>query len=161
MLSLFNPWVMFCIIFAVGAAGTGGYTKGIEAEQNRQKLIIAALNEEARQKEKSLAETINMTATQLLKARNEAKLISQKRNADIESGALRMRIPIKAASSTVSTCGDTTPAAGNSTQATAELDPKTLRDLIAITDQGDANTRQLNACIDAYNQLYQTLKAKK
>jgi len=160
-MSVFNPWVMFCIIFAVGAAGTGGYTKGVHSEQDRQKLIIAALNEEARQKEKALVAAVNTTATQLTKAQNESRLLSQKRNADIESGVLRMRIPIKAASSTVPTCGDTTAPTGNSTQATAELDPKTLRDLISITDQGDENTRQLNACIDSYNQLYQTLKAKK
>jgi hypothetical protein len=159
-MSIFNPWVMFCIIFAVGAAGTAGYSRGVHSEQDKQKLIIAALNEEAREKEKALAAAVNTTAIQLTKAQNEARLLSQKRNADIESGALRMRIPIKASSSAVSTCGDTAPAAGNSVQATAELDPKTLRDLIAITDQGDANTRQLNSCIDAYNQLYQSLKGK-
>jgi hypothetical protein len=160
-MSIFNPWVMFCIIFAVGAAGTGGYTKGVHSEQDRQKLVIAALNEEARQKEQALVAAVNTTATQLSKAQNDAKLLSQKRNADIESGTLRMRIPISAASSTVSTCASSTAPAGNSEQATAELDPKTLRDLIAITDQGDANTRQLNACIDAYNKLYQTMKEQK
>jgi len=53
-----------------------------------------------------------------------------------------------------------TPASGDSIQATAELDREVAKSIVAITDQGDANTRQLNACIDAYNEAYQTLKGK-
>ena len=79
-----------------------------------------------------------------------------KRDADIASGALRLRIPVQTACP-VSTSDNPTPPGGNSVQATAELDPTVARSLVAITDQGDANTRQLNACIDAYNEVRTSL----
>jgi hypothetical protein len=92
-----------------------------------------------------------------MKANQNAKLLQQKRNSDIDSGALKLRVQT---SCPIQTAGDTTSASGNSVQTTAELDGTIAKALIGITDQGDANTRQLNACIDAYNSAYQTLKGK-
>ena len=159
-MSLFNPWVLLGILIAISSSFGGGYFKGKHDEVTRQQLEIAALNAEARQKEQILISTIQTQSNKLQKANQDAKLAQQKRNADIDSGNLKLRIPVKAPDCSISTASDTTPASGNSVQATAELNPTIAKSLIAITDQGDANTRQLNACIDAYNAAYQTLKGK-
>jgi len=159
-MSIFNPWVILGFIFAIGAAATGGYHKGRLSEENRQKLVIAQLNEEARVKEQALAKAVTTTATQLVKVNNEAKVQIAKRDAAITAGTIKLRVPTKTVCP-VSTPDNPAPSGGNSVQAGTELDPTTARSLVAITDQGDANTRQLNACIDAYNAAYQTLKGQK
>jgi hypothetical protein len=160
-MSLLNPYVLLTLVIAFAGTFFGGYYKGEEAEHDRQQLEIARLNSEARQKEQALAAAVNTTATQLVKANNDAKIQIAKRDAAIASGALRLRIPVKSPSCPVSTPDNPTPPSGNSVQATAELDRETAKALIAITDDGDKNTRQLNACIDAYNAAYQTLKGNK
>jgi len=156
-MSLFNPWVLLGILMAVGSAFTGGYYKGSTDEVTRQQLEIAALNAEARQKEQALVAAIQTQADQLVKANNDAKLLQQKRNSDLDTGALKLRIPVKAANCPVQAAPDAPATSGNSVQATAELDREIAKALVAITDDGDKNTRQLNACIDAYNAAYQTI----
>ena len=160
-MSLFNPYVLLGIILAILASFGGGYYKGGQDEFAKQQMEIAALNQKSRETEQKMVEEANDLAMKLKKAENNAKLAQQKRNSDIDSGALKLRIPVKAASCPTVSATDNTPApAGDSIQATAELDPTTARSIVAITDQGDVNTRQLNACIDAYNTVYQTLKGK-
>ena len=160
-MSLFNPWVLLGILMAVVGSFGGGYLKGSDDELTRQQLEIAALNAEARVKEQALITAIQTQSTKLQKANQDAKLAQQKRNADIDSGALRLRLPVKAPVCPVYTATDTPATPRDSVQASAELDGETAKSLVAITDQGDANTRQLNACIDAYNAAYQTLKGMK
>ena len=158
-MSLFNPWVLLALLVAFLGVGAGGYSKGRYSEQQRQQIEIAKLNAEARQKEQALVTAVNTQATQLVKANNEAKVLLQNRNRAIDTGALKLRLPVKT-TCPVPAADDTPTPARDSVQTGAELDPATARSLVAITDQGDANTRQLNACIDAYNTVYQTLKGK-
>ena len=87
-MSLFNPWVLLGILMAVLSAFGGGYLKGSNDEVTRQQLEIAALNAEARQKEQILVSAIQTPATKLQKANQDAKLVQQKRNADIDSSWL-------------------------------------------------------------------------
>jgi hypothetical protein len=159
-MSLFNPWIILGILIAIGTSFGGGYSKGKHDETTRQQLEIARLNEEARQKEQALSAAVNTTANSLRISNEKAKSISKERDAAIASGALKLRLSVKSPVCPVQTTGDTTSSAGDSVQAGAELDTTTAQSLVAITDQGDANTRQLNACIDAYNAVYQTLKGK-
>jgi hypothetical protein len=160
-MSLFNPWVLLGILMAVVGSFGSGYYKGSDDELTRQQLEIAALNAEARVKEQALITAVQTQSTKLQKANQDAKLAQQKRNSDIESGALKLRIPVKAPVCPVHTASDAPVASGDSVQTSAELDREVAKSLVAITDQGDANTRQLNACIDAYNAAYQTLKGTK
>jgi hypothetical protein len=157
-MSLFNPWVLLGIVLAVLGAGTSGYLKGGADEFDRQQLEIARLNEEARVKEQALVTAVQTQANQLVKAEQHAKTISQKRNADIDSGTLRLRIPVKASCPAVQATDNAAPAPRDSVQADTELDRETAKALVAITDDGDKAIRQLNACIDAYNAVYQTMK---
>jgi prophage endopeptidase len=150
---------LFTGLLLLALAFGGGYFYGKRVEVQAQQLEIERLNKEARAKEEALTSAVTTTANVLRSTNERAKLAIEKRNADIESGRIKLRVPIQA-TCPVSTAGDTGPAAGNSIQATAELDPTVAQRIVAITDQGDANTRQLNACIDAYNSVYQTLKGK-
>jgi hypothetical protein len=156
-MSLFNPWVLLSILMAVVGAFGGGYLKGSDDELTRQQLEIAALNAEARVKEQALITAIQTQSTKLQKANQDAKIAQQKRNADIDSGALRLRLPVKAPVCPVYTATDAPVTIGDSVQTSAELDGETAKSLVAITDDGDKAIRQLNACIDAYNTVYQTL----
>jgi len=159
-MSLLNPYVILGIVLAVLGSFGSGYWKGSKDEVTRQQLEIAQLNAEARQKEQILVSAIQTQTTKLQKANQDAKLAQQKRNSDLESGALKLRIPVKATNCPIPTPTDSASSPRDSVQATAELDREVAKSLVAITEQGDANTRQLNACIDAYNSIYQTLKGK-
>ena len=156
-MSLFNPWVLLGILMAVVGSFGGGYLKGSNDEVTRQQLEIAALNAQAREKEKALIAAIQTQSIKLQKANQDAKLAQQKRNADIDSGALKLRIPVKAPVCPVHTPTDTPVASGDSVQATTELDGETAKSLVAITDDGDKAIRQLNACIDAYESVRESL----
>jgi hypothetical protein len=157
-MSLFNPWVLLSILMAVVGAFGSGYYKGGEDENARQQLEIAALNAEARVKEQALITVVQTQSNKLQKANQDAKLAQQKRNLDIDSGALRLRLPVKATSCPVQAATDTPIASGDSSQEGGELDPTTAKTLIAITDDGDEAIRQLTSCQQAYESIYQTLK---
>ena len=159
-MSLFNPWVLLSIVLAVLSAFGGGYYKGGQDEFAKQQMEIAALNQKSRETEQKMAEESNELAMKLKKAENDAKTVSQKRNSAIDSGALKLRIPVKTPVCPVSTTADATSPPRDSVQATAELDGTTAKNLIAITDDGDKAIRQLNACIDAYNTVYQTMRGQ-
>ena len=156
-MSLFNPWVLLGILMAVLSAAGSGYYKGQHDENTRQQVEIAGLNAIARTKEAALTTAVTSTATALRTSNEKARQISKERDLAIASGALRLRLPVKATNCTVPAADNPTPTSGDSVQATAELDREVAKSLVAITDQGDANTRQLNACIDAYNAAYQTI----
>jgi len=156
-MSLFNPWVLLSILMAVVGAFGSGYYKGGEDENARQQLEIAALNAEARVKEQALITVVQTQSNKLQKANQDAKLAQQKRNLDIDSGALRLRLPVKAPVCTLQATADTPVASGDSVQTGTEFDAETAKSLVAITDDGDKAIRQLNACIDAYNSVYETL----
>jgi prophage endopeptidase len=152
--------VLLGIVLAVLSAFGGGYWKGSEDEITRQQLEIAKLNAEARQKEQALTMAVTQTATALRTSNAKAKQISKERDLAISSGALRLRLPVKATYCPVQTPTDTAPASGDSGQERAELDAEIARTLIAITESGDEAIRQLAACQQAYQSAYDTLKEK-
>jgi len=157
MLSLFNPYVLLGIALAMLSAFSGGYWKGGEAEAEKQQLETARLNTEARQKEQALVAAVNTQAVQLVKANNEAKILNQKRSADLATGVMRLRVPV---SCPVQASGDA-PAASGANLGTAELQPATAQALVAITDDADATVRKLNTCINLYNEVREALRSPK
>ena len=160
-MSLFNPWVILGILIAIGSAFGGGYSKGKHDEFAKQQLEIAALNADARQKEQALVAAVNTQSNQLMKANQNAKLLQQKRNSDIDSGALRLRVAVKASECAVHATAD--PAVASRVDAeppTAELDPAFGKALFALTEEGDAAIRKLSTCVSLYNEALQTLRTK-
>ena len=160
-MSLFNPYVLLGIVLAIFSAFGGGYYKGGQDEVSRQQLEIAKLNSDARQKEQALTAAVNAQATQLMKANQNAKLLQQKHNADIDSGALKLRVAVKASECALHASTDATATSGADLgTATAELDGETAKALIALTAEGDAAIRKFNTCVNLYNEALQTLKGK-
>ena len=154
-MSLLNPWVILGIVMAVLSAFGGGYYKGKDVEYQRQQLEIAALNAKARETEQAMSKVAQTYGETLRKANNAAKAKENKLRSDIAAGSYSLRIPVKAPTCpTVQATGDATPASGSdSGAASAELDRQTADALIAITAEGDAAIRKLNACIQTYEQM--------
>ena len=156
-MSLFNPWVLLGIVMAVLSAFGGGYYKGKDAEYQRQQIEIAALNAKARETEQAMAKVAQTYGETLRKANNVAKLKETKLRADLDSGALKLRIPVKAANCPISVSESTaTPSGSDAGTASAELDRQASETLIAIAAEGDAAIRKLNTCIQTYETLRNT-----
>ena len=158
-MSLFNPWILLGIIMAIVGAGAGGYSKGKHDENARQQAEIAVLNEQSRQKEQALVAAVNTQAVKLQKANQDAKIQINKRNADIATSVMQLRVPVKATVCAVQATGDAAATSGADTSS-AELQPAFAQSLIAITDEADELARKYNTCINAYETIRQTLKGK-
>jgi hypothetical protein len=136
-------------LIALLLAFGGGYFYGKHVEAEAQQAEVDRLNTEARAKEAALTTAVTTTADALRKTNEKAKVLLQKRNADIDSGALKLRLkatcPVPAATDTPSPSGD------NRGEASAELDREIAKALVAITDEGNRAIEKLNACITMYN----------
>jgi len=161
-MSIFNPYILIAITLSVIGAFGGGYYKGGHDEVTRQQLEIAKLNAESRVKEQALVSAVNAQANQLQKANQNAKLLQQKHNADIESGMLKLRVAVKASDCPIPASTDAPITSGaNLGTTTAELDGETSKALIALTAEGDAAIRKLATCVTLYNEARETLRSPK
>ena len=152
MLSLFNPWVILSIVMAVLSSFGVGYFTGELNEYERQQLEIAALNAKARETEQTMAKVAQTYAETLRKANNVAKIKETRLRDDIATGALSLRVAVKAPQCALQAATDTTHASGD-TETTAELDGRVAQALVDITGRGDQAIRNLNACIDQYETM--------
>ena len=151
-MSLFNPYVLLGIVLAVLSSFGGGYWKGKHDEGVRQQVEIAALNAKARETEQRMGEVAQTYAQTLRKANNVAKAKEDKLRTDIASGERKLFIPVKAPECAVQAAGDA-PAPNGNTEARAELDGRVAQALVDLTSRGDQAIRNLNTCIDQYNQM--------
>ena len=104
--------------------------------------------------ERAAVTSLAVRAEQLNQEQDHAKTERDRFNAGVRNGAVRVSIPV--ASGQCAAVADPAPAGGNRGQARAELDGETAAALDAIAGDGDDATRQLNACIDAYNTVRDT-----
>ncbi|WP_426074183.1 lysis system i-spanin subunit Rz [Janthinobacterium sp. DSP2-3-3] len=104
--------------------------------------------------ERAAGAALAQRADHLTQDQTHAKTERDRFNADLRSGAVRLSIPI--ASGQCPATADTAAAADHRIEARAELDAATAAALDAIAGDGDDATRQLNACIDAYNTVRNT-----
>jgi len=139
----------------------GGYYYGKHVEAKAQQEEVDKLNKVARSKEQALATAVTKTADALRSSNEKAKLVAKQRNADIDSGALRLRLPVKTTCALSATTDSTTPTGDSGGESSAELDRETAKNLIAITEEGDRAINKLNACISLYNQALESQKAIK
>lgn len=161
-----NPWMIIGAICVAISLFFYGHHKGwVERDQEMQ-IEIANKNDEARTKEQELNQKLNDQSSQLKETNN---VLDQKQSAldrAIRSG--RMRLP---APSCVQTSASTAVASGNSNQATSQpngtvdattdSERATLAAIAQIVADGDRATSQLNACIDAYNQVRETINGQR
>ena len=152
MLNLFNPWVWIGLLFAILGAATAGYSKGKNDELMRQQIEIAALNAKARETEQRMADVAQTYAQTLRKSNDVAKAKETKLRADLATGERKLFVPVKAPECARPAAADSTAVNGN-TETRTELDGQTAQALVDLTSRGDQAIRNLNACIDQYNEM--------
>jgi hypothetical protein len=143
-----------------------GFHNGWTERDGEMQAEIAKKNEEARATEQRLAEQLTKTTTKLQEANHAITEKSSALDRAIRAG--RVRFP--AASCVQAPAGAAAPA-GDRNQAPSQPDGsadqpsdaerETLAAIAAIVAQGDRNTEQLNACIDAYNQVREQLNGQR
>jgi len=159
-MSLLNPWVLLGIVMAVLSAFGGGYYKGKDSEYQRQQLEIAALNAKARETEQALAKVAQTYGDTLRKANNVAKAKENQLRADLNSGALKLRLPVKAPTCPSVPVPETATVASGSDSGEARAESSgsvdVAADLLQIAADGDAAIRKLNTCLEAYETIRNT-----
>ena len=135
-----------------------GYWTGKHYEAKAQQAEVDRLNTQARAKEAALIAAVATTANALRKSNEKAKTAAKERDSAIDSGALKLRVPVKT-TCPVPAASDTAIAPGSGGgEARAELDPAFGKALFAIAEEGDRAITKLNACISLYNQARESQK---
>lgn len=149
------PSLALVALLAMGGFYKYGHHNGWSDRDAEMQIEIAKKNEEARAKEQEMAKAVADKELELRKAND----VITKKQTDLAAAirAGRVRLP---ASSCPQASPSATIALGNSDQARSEPDRQadtasdaersTLQAIAEIVAQGDRNTVQLNACIDAY-----------
>jgi len=160
------PWLLVGLCITLFGTYRGGYHFGWSDRDKEMQIEIARKNEESRQTEQKLTEQINTTSTKLQETTNAVNQKQTDLNRLIAAG--RVRLPT---SSCVQTTASPPTSPTNSTETRSEPDRQadqasdaeraTLQAIAEIVAQGDKNTAQLNACIDAYNNVRNLLNGNK
>ena len=149
------PSLALVALLAMGGFYKYGHSNGWDDRDAEMQIEIAKKNEEARAKEQEMAKAVADKEVELRKAND----VITKKQTDLASAIRAGRVRLPAPS-----CPQASPSAaiavGNSDQARSEPDRPadaasdaeraTLQAIAEIVAQGDRNTIQLNACIDAY-----------
>jgi hypothetical protein len=159
------PWVLVGLFFVVFGTYRGGYHFGWSDRDKEMQIEIARKNEESRQTEQKLNEQLNTTASKLLEVNN---VVTQKQSAldrAIRDGRLRLNTasciyPTKDSTITTTNSEKTGSESNRQVDQTSDSDRATLAAIAEIVAQGDRNTAQLNACIDAYSSAMNLINGK-
>jgi hypothetical protein len=163
------PTLALVAVLAMGGFYKYGYSNGWGDRDTEMQLEIAKKNEEARAKEQEMAKAVSDKETELRKAND---VVSQKQtdlNRLIAAGRVRLPAP---------SCPQTAPSApaasGNIHQApsqpdrapdpdtgASESERQTLQLIAQIAADGDKAINQLNACIDAYDNMRNIINAQR
>jgi hypothetical protein len=162
-----NPWLILgAISVCVGTYFYGHHAGWAERDQEMQ-LEIARKNEESREKERQLSEQLS---TQNVKLKEVNNVLDQKQSAldrAIRAGRVRITAPtscVSAPQNPPAPGGDrpeTRSQPDRQADAPSDAERETLRLIAQIVADGDRAINQLNACIDAYNQVMETLNGKR
>jgi len=160
-----NPWVIIGVIIFVISTFFYGHHKGWNQRDAEMQAEIAIKNEESRTKEQEMNVKLNEQSSKLLEANNG---IAEKQTAldrAIRSGRVRLPTPscVQAPTNTSiapTNSPETTSKPDGSTDQASDAERATLQAIAEIVAQGDRNTAQLNACIDSYNQVRETVNGK-
>jgi len=151
-----NPWLIIGVLVALGSFYGYGHHKGWVERDAEMQSEIAIKNEEARAKEQELTKQLNDNSTKLQEANNAISEKQTSLDRAIRAGSLRLKT-----TSCVQTSSSPTPPNGNSNQEGSESERQTLAAIAEIIAQGDRNTAQLNACIDSYNKVMESVNGKR
>jgi len=151
-----NPWLIIGVLVALGSFYGYGHHKGWVERDAEMQSEIAQKNEEARAKEQELTKQLNDNSTKLQEANNAISEKQTSLDRAIRAGSLRLKT-----TSCVQTSSNPAPPNGNSNQEGSESERQTLAAIAEIIAQGDRNTAQLNACIDSYNKVMESVNGKR
>jgi delta 1-pyrroline-5-carboxylate dehydrogenase len=161
-----NPYLIIGVMIAVGGAYGYGHHVGWGDRDAEMQIEIAKKNDEAREKERELAQQLNEQSTKLSEANNA---ITQKQSSlDSAIRAGRLRLP---STSCVQTPTNAPTPTGDSPKErsepqrpvyeTTDSERATLAAIAEIIAQGDRNTAQLNSCISAYEKAMEIINVKR
>lgn len=166
MIGLPNPWMILGAIAVCVGTYFYGHHKGWYQRDAEMQAEIALKNEESRTKEQAAAEKLTETSKQLLEVNNALDQKTTALDRAIRNG--RVRLPT---ASCVQAPADPSPPAGNSPEARSQPDRpvdqasdaerETLVLIAQIAADGDRAINQLNACIDAYNQVREQINGQR
>ena len=141
-----------------------GYHNGWSERDAEMQVEIAKKNNEARKTEQEMTQKLAETSNALQEANNVVTKKQSALDAAIRAGRVRLPSP-----SCVSTPQSPTPPARD-TETRSEPDRAvdqpsdteraTLQAIAEIVAQGDRNTAQLNACVDAYAKVMESINGK-
>jgi len=151
-----NPWLIIGVLVALSGFYTYGHHKGWVERDAEMQSEIAQKNEEARAKEQELTKQLNDNSTKLQEANNAISEKQTSLDRAIRAGSLRLKT-----TSCLQTSSSPTSPNGNSNQEGSESERQTLAAIAEIIAQGDRNTAQLNACIDSYNKVMESVNGKR
>ena len=149
-----NPWMILGAIFAASLVYFYAHHVGYAKRDQEMQLEIARLNDEARQKEQKLSESLNQTSSQL----KEANDVVTKKQTDLDAAIRAGRVRL--GSSCVQAATSAATASGNQAEA-SESERETLRLIAQLAAEGDRAINELNACIAAYNQVRETINGQR
>jgi flagellar capping protein FliD len=151
-----NPWVILGVLLALAGFYGYGHHRGWDDRDIEMQAEIAVKNEEARVKEQELTKQLNENSTKLMEANNAITEKQSSLDRAIRAGRVRLPTP-----SCPQTSSNPPVASGNSGQTGSESDTETLRLIAQIAADGDKAINQLNACIDSYNKVMETVNGKR
>ena len=164
MFGIPSPYLLLgALIAAIGIYFTGHHYGWTERDMEMQ-VEIAKKDAEAREIAHGMTGKLNQNAIKLEEANNVLTQKSTDLDRAIRAG--RVRLPsascVQAPASTT-TAAPNSPETGSKSAGQADQtadDRATLAAIAEIVAQGDRNTAQLNACIDAYEAVRSQLNGK-
>jgi type V secretory pathway adhesin AidA len=158
------PWLLVGSFVILFGTYRGGYHFGWSDRDAEMQIEIARKNEESRQTELKLTEQINSTATKLQETTNVVNQKQSALDAAIRAGRVRISAPscVQAPASTPAapTNPETRSEPDRQADQASDAERATLQAIAEIVAQGDRNTAQLNACIEAYDNVRNLLNGK-
>ncbi len=160
-----NPWLILAVLIALGSFYGYGHHKGWTQRDQEMQVEIARKNNEARKTEQEMTQKLAETSNALTEANNVVTKKQTALDAAIRAGRVRLPTPscVSAPQSPAPPARDTETRSepNRPTNETSDADRATLAAIAEIVAQGDRNTAQLNACIDAYTKVMESINGQR
>jgi hypothetical protein len=158
------PTLVLVAVLAMGGCYKWGYSSGWDDRDAEMQIEIARKNEEARAKEQEMAKAVADKETELRKANNVIAKKQTDLNSAIRAGRVRFPAPScpQAPASAPAASGDSNqersqpdpaPDANSDASGPSDSERQTLELIAQIAADGDRAINQLNACVDAYENM--------
>jgi len=122
-----------------------------------QALVLAVEN--ARKTESDLRASLDQLQAQAAQENENAKAREDALADAVRSGARRLSVVAKCPGAAAAGASAASASGGGATLQRAELDPAAADRIVAITRDGDRNTRERNTCVEAYESVRARLNA--